>query len=402
MPETTPDNAIGIHLLGPEERAILDAPYPGFGVDELARRRDQVMAVMREENLDALLVAEYGFSGTAVHWLTNWPATTAALVVLVPGQPLQVVVEHYNHLPHAGRMVADAEVVWGMRKPMSVACDLLNKMAPSAARLGVIGRLSPNDLAAITGGVDEIVDFNAAYGRLRLIKSDAEISWMRIGALFSDMALDAMASAVRPGITERELAAATQAAYLPHGGAHVIEFMGVTPMADPDCCVPPQFPSTRAIRQGDVLVTEISSHFWTYSGQVLRTITIEAEPTPLYQELHAVAEEVLIGIEGALRPGCTAADIFRLTAVIEAAGFTIWDDVTHGFGGGYLAPVLGCTSRPAGPLPDLTFAENMTLVVQPNIITRDAKAGVQTGGLVRITAAGAERMQAYPGGLIRV
>jgi Xaa-Pro aminopeptidase len=182
----------------------------------------------------------------------------------------------------------------------------------------------------------------------------------------------------------------------------VIEFMGVTPMDDPSCCVPLQFPSTREVRPGDALVTEISSHFWTYSGQVLRTMTVEAEPNQLYQDLHGVAEAVLTGIEGVLRPGATAADVIAQTAVIEDAGFTIWDDVTHGYGGGYLQPVLGCASRPAGPVPDFTFAENMCLVVQPNIITKDASAGVQTGGLVRITKGGNERMQIYPSGIIRI
>jgi Xaa-Pro dipeptidase len=396
------DTEISLDLLTAEERAILAAPYPGFAASEIAARRDKVTAAMAEQNLDALIVAEFGFGGSAVHWLTNWPSTTAAVLVLVPGQPLSLVVEHYNHLPHAKQMAFDVDVVWGERKPLSVAADILKKLAPNAGRIGLMGRLSANDYAAIGSGVDEIADFNRIYFTLRLIKSDAEISWMRIGALFSDMALGAMAKAVTPGITERQLAAATQAAYLPHGGAHVIEFMGVTPMDDPSCCVPLQFPSTREVRPGDALVTEISSHFWTYSGQVLRTMTVEAEPNQLYQDLHGVAEAVLTGIEGVLRPGATAADVIAQTAVIEDAGFTIWDDVTHGYGGGYLQPVLGCTSRPAGPVPDFTFAENMCLVVQPNIITKDASAGVQTGGLVRITKGGNERMQIYPSGIIRI
>ena len=393
---------ISLDLLGDDERAILAAPYPGFTETEIAARRDKVSNAMAEQNLDALIVAEFGFGGTAVHWLTNWPSTTAAVLVLMPGQPVHLVVEHYNHLPHARQMACDVDVVWGERKPLSVASGNLKKLAPDAKRVGLIGRLSANDYGAISAGVDEITDFNRAYFTLRLIKSDAEISWMRIGALFSDMALDAMAKAVTPGITERQLAAATQAAYLPHGGAHVIEFMGVTPMDDPSCCVPLQFPSTRHVRQGDALVTEISSHFWTYSGQVLRTMTIDAEPNQLYQDLHDVAEAVLTGIEGVLRPGAAAADVIAQTAVIEEAGFTIWDDITHGYGGGYLAPVLGCTSRPAGLVPDFTFAEKMTLVVQPNIITKDASAGVQTGGLVRITKDGNERMQIYPSGIIRI
>ena len=391
---------IGLNLLSTVEQEILDQAYPRFSAAEISQRRNKLIAEMAEQNLDALVVAEFLFTGSAVHWLTNWPATTASIAILTPDHPVQVIIEHYNHIPHAKKMVTEAEVLWGERDPLSIASNLLKSIRQSTRRLGIIGRLTPNEQKAVAENVDTIIDFNSVYNRLRLIKSDEEMNWMRIGALFSDMALDAMVQNVKPGITERELSAKTQAAYLPYGGAHVIEFMGVTQMETPDCCVPPQFPSTRKIQSGDVLVTEITSHFWNYPGQVLRTMTISERPTPLYQELHEVAELVRTNIEKTLRPGCTAAEIFELSSVIEDAGFSIWDDLTHGYGGGYLTPVLGCASRPAGPVPDFTFEENMTLVVQPNIITKDAKAGVQTGGLVKITATGAERMQVYPNGLL--
>ena len=38
----------------------------------------------------------------------------------------------------------------------------------------------------------------------------------------------------------------------------------------------------------------------------------------------------------------------------------------------------------------------MTLVVQPNVVTRDAKAGVQVGELVVVTPEGFERVHAAP------
>ena len=44
----------------------------------------------------------------------------------------------------------------------------------------------------------------------------------------------------------------------------------------------------------------------------------------------------------------------------------------------------------------------MTIVVQPNVITRDEKAGVQTGEMLRITEGGFERMHAAPQGLLRI
>ena len=68
----------------------------------------------------------------------------------------------------------------------------------------------------------------------------------------------------------------------------------------------------------------------------------------------------------------------------------------------FFQPILGTKSRPAGPLPDMTLEENMTVVVQPNVITRDQKAGVQVGELIRITRMGFERLHKAPRGLFRV
>jgi Xaa-Pro aminopeptidase len=56
----------------------------------------------------------------------------------------------------------------------------------------------------------------------------------------------------------------------------------------------------------------------------------------------------------------------------------------------------------AGPLPDMKLEENMTVVVQPNVITRDHKAGVQVGELVRVTRTGFERLHRAKRGFFRV
>ena len=88
--------------------------------------------------------------------------------------------------------------------------------------------------------------------------------------------------------------------------------------------------------------------------------------------------------------------------LIEDRGFTIYDDLMHGFGGGYFPPIVGSRSRPAGPLPQMTLEENMTVVVQPNVITRDQKAGVQVGELVRVTRQGFESLHCAPRGFFRV
>jgi len=90
--------------------------------------------------------------------------------------------------------------------------------------------------------------------------------------------------------------------------------------------------------------------------------------------------------------------IIEASGVIEDAGFTIIDDLLHGYGGGYLPPILGTKSRPAGPVSDDPFRAGQTVVIQPNVVTRDGKAGVQTGEMVLITATGIERMHLLPRG----
>jgi Xaa-Pro aminopeptidase len=46
--------------------------------------------------------------------------------------------------------------------------------------------------------------------------------------------------------------------------------------------------------------------------------------------------------------------------------------------------------------PGFQFVEGMTIVIQPNVITRDERMGVQVGELVRVTATGVESLHRYP------
>ena len=88
--------------------------------------------------------------------------------------------------------------------------------------------------------------------------------------------------------------------------------------------------------------------------------------------------------------------------MIGDAGFTTRDDLVHGFVGGYLPPVLGDTTRTLEEVPDFKLEQGMTIVVQPNVVTRDESAGVQTGELVAVTPDGAERLHEYERGLLRI
>jgi Xaa-Pro aminopeptidase len=264
----------------------------------------------------------------------------------------------------------------------------------------VIGPLSGPRWQALEAQF-QLISLDPEYIRLRLVKSEEEIAWLRIGAALSDAGMAALVAGTRAGMTEHELGNMIERAFVGHGGAHVIHFIGSTAMADPHVYVPRQFTSRRRIERGDFVFCELSAAWWDYSGQVLRGFAVDAEPTPLYRELHAAAYAAFKSITGAIRPGALPQSLIEASAIIEQAGFTTCDDLVHGYGGGYLPPIIGSNSRPARSTPAFALQENMCLVVQPNVITRDHKAGVQFGELGRVTAMGFESLHRTPHGMFR-
>jgi Xaa-Pro aminopeptidase len=307
-------------------------------------------------------------------------------------------IEHYNHVPNAREIARDAEVRWAQRRgAMAVAEELKQRNAKRVGIIGFLTWLNSRQLASF-----ELVDLAEDYRWLRMRKSDEEIDWMRIGAAFSDLGLQALLDEGKVGMTERELGALVERDYHALGGSTVIHFIGRNNMVNPTSCVPPQHHSSRCLSKGDMMFVEFSGTFWDYPGQVLRTIAVGAEPTPLFQKLYDTAEAAFDSITGVLKAGVSAQEIVDATTLIEDAGFSIYDDIVHGFGGGYWPPVLGTKSRPAGPIPDIRLEANMVIVVQPNVITPDEKAGVQLGEMVRITKTGFERFHAAPWGFLRM
>jgi Xaa-Pro aminopeptidase len=380
--------------------AATSAGYPRFSDREMADRALRLDAAMAEHGAEHAVIYGADRAGSAVGWLTGWPVTREAIVVHSPGERDLLLVNFYNHVPNARRVAPAARVEWAGEDAIETAIAELRRRgvlaATTVAAIGPFGHGAFERLAEVARPIDH----SAAYATLRLVKSDEEIEWTRIAAGMTDDAVAAMRSRAVPGATENELADATERAYVARGGATHIHYFGATSMTEPGVCVPAQWPSTRRLRSGDALSCEISASWWGYAAQLLRSFTVDAEPTPLYRELQAVADAAFDAIVARLRPGATAAELVAASGVIEDAGYTIHDDLVHGFVGGYLAPVLGSRSRTLTAVPEFTFEAGMMVVVQPNVVTLDETAGVQTGELMLVTGDGAESMHDFERGLL--
>ena len=376
------------------------AEYPGFSRQEMERRRTAIKGALVEADCDHLIFCGANRFGSGVQWLTGWPATAEAVGVLTPGRPDTLFIQYHNHVPLARQLANQADVRWGGQSSIREAAGELAMRGAKTDKVAYVGPLTADQHDVLAARFGRIKNLNKSYVRLRMMKSAEELGWLRIGAHFSDLGMAALRDGLRPGLSERELGDLVERAYVRDGGTHVIHYFGVTPMRDPRIAVPAQFPSTRRVHAGDAVFAEISAAFWDYPGQVLRSFTVGEEPTSLYRDLHAAADAAFDAIATVLRDGALPREVIEAARVIEDAGFTTIDDLLHGYGGGYLPPILGSASCPAGPVPDEPFRAGMTVVIQPNVVTRDGKAGVQTGEMVLVTQNGIERMHTIPRGFV--
>ena len=388
--------------LEPRLLQIMAQEYPRFSDAEFARRHRALDDVMAKHGCDHLLVVTDHRTGNAPQWVTGWPGTVEAYVIFKPGEQMLMHMEWYNHFPLGRKIAKGVDVRWGQHEGITKTIAELKRRG--ARRVGIIGPLVAGKYRQLEASFD-MVWLDADYARLRMIKSEEEIDWLRIGAALSDAGLRALVGGTQPGLTERELGALVESAYIKYGGTTMIHYIGVTSMAQPHIFVPPQHHSPRMVQSGDVVFCELSAFWWDYPGQVLRTFTVDAEPTQRYRDLHATAEAAFDAVTGVVRHGATAQEVLAATTLIERKGYTVCDDLMHGFGGGYFQPIIGTQSRMAGALPDMTLQENMTVVVQPNVITTEAdesrRAGLQVGELIRVTRDSFERLHRSPRGLFR-
>lgn len=380
------------------ERPNEEPLFPRFSDDEFARRRTATRAIMADQSIEALLL--YGLAGldNEVSYLSNFLVTREALLLFpASGEPL-LLVEYFNHLPAARRVAHQCETRWGGDDLATTTAEAAQALGLANARLGFAGPLPARQYLAIQRALPQatLVDCSAALRQLRLVKSDEELACLRRGAALTDLAAVALEREAWPGMTEHELIALIESAYVAQGGQTGIHYLATTPMAQPNRCVPAQRPTNRRVAAGDALIFEISAQYHGYPGQLLRTFTLAAEPTPAYQRMYDLAVRVFDEIAATLRAGATSDVVLDIAERIHAAGYTICDDLLHGLGGGYLPPILRTRQTSAAPSAPFTFAENMTVVIQPNVIAPDEQSGVQVGELVRVTRDGIERLHSYP------
>ena len=375
---------------------MTDQLFPRFSDAEYNRRYSAIREAMAKDNLDAILIS--GARGSSeVTYLANYLPQSPCWLLFPREGDTTVFVHFFNHQPCAKAQSIVEDLRWYGPTPLPTLVEEIKKRRMSTSKIGLVSMR-----AMASGHVTELqrqlpeaefVEFGPQFGRIRRVRSEEELVYLRKSGYLTDLACAALENNLRPGLTEQDVLAIVYNAYLKNGGDPGIHFIATTNMDNPDRFVPWQRQTSRVLERGSVVITELTVTYWGYSTQIHRPFAIGKEPTPTYRKLFDAAYECYESVRKNCKPGTTSEQIVAATSAIEANGFTSYDSVFHGEAG--KSPELG-TSSAAHPLEIWTLEENMVHVIQPNPITPDCKAGLQLGAAVVVKPNGGEALHNYP------
>jgi Xaa-Pro dipeptidase len=330
---------------------------PGLRAD----RRRRLFAAMADAGLDALVLgrpAEAAFAtGARQLWTAGArPFGPLCVAVAATGRTHLLSVWDDDVPPELSH-----DDLFGLTwNPANLAAALA--AIPGLASARRVGTTSSSPgfsrlLAGVAPGA-EVVDGAAAMWAARIPKSPAEVDRIVAAIRVAETGLAAMAAALRPGASERDLLAT----YL-----HRIASVGAPiPPTDGVVCATPalgpvvlhRLARPDPIAAGQLVVFEPGAFHLGYEGGVGRTWVAGGEATAPMRALADRGRRALAALVAACRPGATGADL--------VAAWT-------------------ATGEPPPPLP---LAHGIGLGMEPPVVTADAASGtvLAAGTVLAVTS----------------
>ena len=174
----------------------------------------------------------------------------------------------------------------------------------------------------------ELLPAQAIFGELRASKSEEEIAYMREAQAISEKALEEVLHIIKPGMTERQVAAELVYHMLLNGSeGNSFDPIVVT---GKKTSMPHGVPGDEIIREGDFVTMDFGCLKNGYCSDMTRTVAIGHATDEMKNIYNVVLEAQLAGIAAARAgiPGCEIDAAAR--EVITKAGFGQY--FGHGFG----------------------------------------------------------------------
>jgi Xaa-Pro dipeptidase len=297
-----------------------------FAFEELAGRRANACAEMAARQLDALVM----FRQESMYYLSGYDTFGYVFfqaLVLTADERL-VLLTRAPDLRQARftsvvgdvriwRDCADAEPVTDLKR-------ILSELSLEGKRLGIeydaYGLTAANGKKLEQGlaGFATLIDASDLVSRLRLVKSPAEIAYVRRAAELADRAWEKAVELAAPGAFEGDILAAMHAEIFKRGGDDPANEFIIGSSSGALMCR--YFTGRRHLAANDQLTLEFAGTWRHYHACLMRTLCV-GKPPRRQLDLWAAAQEALLACEAALRPGAALGAVFDAHArTLDARG----------------------------------------------------------------------------------
>lgn len=364
---------------------------------------------MARERLDFLIAYaddRATFGPAHARWLANFPVHFEPVCILMPKQknPIMLVGPESQQYALLVGQIADVRILREFTHPnedypytrIQSLQEIMAELRPDAhsvKRIGLAGRglMGSDLLAAWQAALPGVswVDMENALCDLRARKSPAEMEVIRQAYTIAEAGFQAAVEAVRPGVTEREVAAEIDAAMRRAGS----EGTGIdTIVASGPNTRPILARSTfRVIEANDLVLITVAPRYEGYHGAIGRLILVGA-PDPEVRRALDVAIQAQEACSKALRPGIEGRAVEaigrRIVAAANLGPYFLYSGV-HSVG------VIEFEAPIFGPSSPAILKENMVISIDIPMF-HAPWGGLRIENGYRITSSGAEPLHQTP------
>ena len=225
--------------------------------------------------------------------------------------------------------------------------------------------------------------------QVRSVKSAEEVVFIEKAAEIIGKAIDVLIEHVKVGVRENELIAEMLREIVYQGGEPITMMLFGT--GGPEVPWAQRVFTTRELKAGDLINTEVEGKYAGYIAQALQPISLGPKPQQL-EKIFAETKIIFDRMLKILKPGVTFGEVVQFYQdEVQAAGYEPDGALMHGRGLGEDAPMLWGARRDF-PEKEAKLKEGHVFILKPACKEGFMRDSIRAGDTVAIEANGARRL----------